>query len=84
MEVLCPKCGDIMVPGRRRDDAHGMKTKQEKWLENSPADHPDNWLSGKGRAYRVVTYACRSSGYLESYLYDKPWHDMNGPQWDPT
>ena len=61
-----------MVPGRRRDDGDSWATGQEKWLSGEPLDEITGRTTGKGDAYRVITFVCPACGYLESYLYDKP------------
>lgn len=77
MEKKCPKCDGSMVPGRRRDEGDSWATGQEKWIEGSPKDEVTGWTTGKGNARRVITFACRACGYLESYLYDKLESESN-------
>jgi len=71
---VCPKCEGPMVAGRRRDDGDSWASGQEKWLAGKPLDEITGWTTGKGDAHRVITFACRQCGYLESYLYDKLDH----------
>jgi hypothetical protein len=65
----CPKCNGEMAPGRRRD-LSVARSAQEMWLEWDAHDMTGR-TTGGGGPHPVMTFACQSCGYLESYLCDK-------------
>ena len=73
----CHICGGEMAAGRCPDLGENNRPYPSSWVEEDPEEWGD-WV--RGHVYRVITYACRSCGHLESYLYDKLWPGMNkGP-----
>lgn len=63
----CPKCQSAMVEGFILDNTHGG-SRVGSWVEGQPEKSIFNNVKLRGRKpVEVVTWRCRSCGFLESY-----------------
>ena len=62
MDKTCSKCDGRMIKGFLPETAHGGMFRQT-WIEG---EKPSKFVQKKGM--ELVTYACETCGYIESYL----------------
>ena len=70
-ETICPKCGGPMTAGSLKDDGRRWAAESGAVAEVLHQAMARATADVDARHGRVVTFACKHCGYLESYLGEK-------------
>jgi hypothetical protein len=73
MSCQCSKCNSEMEEGFLLEKGDGPLLSPETWVAGKPTESFISGLNLKNKViYEVVTFRCKTCGYLESYAFKAP------------